>query len=180
MGEIFFDGWEALFRTLVIGVLAYIALVAFLRVAGKRTLAKMNAFDWVVTVALGSTLATILLNQDVSLAQGALALLLLIGMQFLVTWSSVRVPRIRRIITGDPQLLLHHGAVLSGALRRERVTETEIQAAVRAAGFATPAEVGAVILETDGTFSVLPPQRMTGGSGLEGVAGALAVKRDEL
>lgn len=52
MEEILFDGWASLIRTLVIGVLAYVALVLFLRIAGKRTLAKMNAFDWVVTVAL--------------------------------------------------------------------------------------------------------------------------------
>ncbi|WP_407939580.1 hypothetical protein [Methylophaga nitratireducenticrescens] len=58
-----------------------------LRISGRRILSKMNAFDMVVTVALGSTLATILLNRDVALAEGALAFALLIGMQYLVTWS---------------------------------------------------------------------------------------------
>ena len=48
-------------------------LVIFLRLSGKRTLSKMNAFDLVVTVALGSTLATVLLTKDVALADGALA-----------------------------------------------------------------------------------------------------------
>ena len=54
----FFDSWAGLGRVLVVGVLAYSALVLLLRISGKRTLTKMNAFDLVVTVALGSTLAT--------------------------------------------------------------------------------------------------------------------------
>ena len=63
MERIFFDGWSVLFRTAVVGVLAYVCLIFFLRISGKRTLSKMNAFDFVVTVALGSTLATILRDQ---------------------------------------------------------------------------------------------------------------------
>ena len=74
-----FDGWLSLLRTAVVGILAYAALVHFLRVSGKRTLSKMNAFDLIVTVALGSTLATVLLSSSVSLATGALAFALLIA-----------------------------------------------------------------------------------------------------
>lgn len=77
----FFDTWQGLGRIVVVGVLAYAALVIFLRFSGKRTLSKMNAFDLIVTVALGSTLATILLSKDVALAEGLLALLLLIALQ---------------------------------------------------------------------------------------------------
>ena len=68
MEAIFFNGWSVLGRTLLIGVLAYVSLVFMLRVSGKRTLAKMNAFDLVVTVAIGSTLATIVLSRSVALA----------------------------------------------------------------------------------------------------------------
>ena len=88
MEPVLFDEWSNLLRTLIIGVPAYIALVFSLRISGKRTLSKMNAFDLVVTVALGSTLATVLLSKDVTLAQGVLAFGLLIGLQFAVTWSS--------------------------------------------------------------------------------------------
>jgi uncharacterized membrane protein YcaP (DUF421 family) len=56
MEHLFFSGWPGLVRTLVLGVLSYLLLIAILRVSGKRTLSKMNAFDLVVTVALGSTL----------------------------------------------------------------------------------------------------------------------------
>ena len=56
----FFDGWSGILRMLAVGVPAYAALVLLLRIGGKRTLAKLNAFDPAVTVALGSTLASAL------------------------------------------------------------------------------------------------------------------------
>lgn len=168
MEGMFFNGWFTLLRTTVVGILAYAALVVFLRFSGKRTLAKMNAFDLIVTVSLGSTLATIALSADVALAQGLLALALLVALQFVITWSSVRWGWVRRTITGEPSLLLFRGEYLKAALRRARVTEEEIRAAVRSHGLAAIGEVEAVVLETDGSFSVIgsvnghPPSSLTG------------------
>jgi uncharacterized membrane protein YcaP (DUF421 family) len=164
-----FSGWDNLLRTLVVGVVAYVALVVFLRVSGKRTLSKMNAFDLIVTVALGSTLATVLLTKDVALAEGALAFALLIGLQFIVTWSSVRVRWVRRLATGEPLMLLYRGEFLPAALRHARVTEDEVRAAVRSAGIDSLSKVQAVVLETNGSFSVVRPDEGGGGSSLVGV-----------
>lgn len=155
MENALFDNWSSLLRTLMIGGLSYVFLILFLRLSGKRTLSKLNAFDLVVTVALGSTLATILLSKEVSLAQGALAFSLLVGMQFVVTWFSVRIRWLRRLVTGEPALLLYRGQVLEDRLRRVRLTRAEIQAAVRAAGIADLCDVQAVVLETDGSLSVV-------------------------
>lgn len=152
----FFDSWEGLGRVIVVGTLAYAALVIFLRISGKRTLSKMNAFDLIVTVALGSTLATILLSKDVALAEGLLALLLLIALQYTVAWLSVRVPAIQQLVKSEPTLLFHQGEMLQAALRSQRVTPEEVRAAVRTQGFSQMSEVEAVILETDGSFSILP------------------------
>lgn len=150
-----FDGFESLARTLVIGVLAYAALVVMLRISGRRTLSKMNSFDLVVTIALGSTLATALLNKGISFAEGLVAFGLLIGLQFLMTWTCVRLQWVQRIITGDPIMLFYQGNYLPQSLRKARVTENEIRAAVRSSGMARLEDVGAVILETDGSFSVI-------------------------
>jgi uncharacterized membrane protein YcaP (DUF421 family) len=152
---VFFNSWDALRRTAVVAVFAYLVLVVFLRISGKRTLAKMNAFDFVVTVALGSTLASILISNTVSLAQGVVALGLLIALQFAVAWSSVRAPWFRRFVKSEPTLLVRHGTMLDKALRRERVSADEVLAAVRARGVSSLDEVEAVVLETDGSFSVL-------------------------
>lgn len=150
-----FQGWGPLLRTIVVGVTAYALLVMFLRISGKRTLSKLNAFDLVVTVALGSTLSSILINQRVSLAQGALAIGLLIALQFTITWSSVRAPWLRRIMAGEPTMLLYRGMMLHAAMRRTRVSEEEIRAAARGRGFASLDDIGAIVLETDGSLSVM-------------------------
>ena len=130
----------------------------------------MNAFDLVVTVSLGSTLATIVLSRDVTVAQGGAALALLIGLQFLITWSSVRWKWVRRVATGEPALLLYRGTYQGDAMRRSRVTDGEVRAAVRAQGCAALEEVEAVVLETDGSFSVVRRGSVYGASSLEGIA----------
>ncbi|MBF0307577.1 MAG: DUF421 domain-containing protein, partial [Alphaproteobacteria bacterium] len=115
----FFESWAALGRILVVGAGAYAALVLVLRVSGKRTLSKMNAFDLVVTVSLGSSLATVLLSKTVALAEGVLAFSLLIALQWLVAWASVRSQPFRRIIKAEPSLLFFDGRMNDATLRRE-------------------------------------------------------------
>ena len=150
-----FDSVTGLLRVLFVGIVAYAALVTFLRISGKRTLAKMNAFDLVVTVALGSTLATVVLSKDVALAEGLLALALLIGLQWVVAWGSSRSERISGLVKSEPQVLYHHGEMNETALLRERVTREETEAAARGSGHGDLADVETVVLETDGTFSVI-------------------------
>ena len=166
-----FDAWADLGRVLAVGASAYLTVVLVLRLSGKRTLAKLNAFDFVVTVALGSTLATILLSRDVSWSEGAAALALLALLQFTVAWLAVRVAPLRRIVTARPRLLLRDGATIPGALRQERVTEDEIRQAVRAAGSGDLASIAAVVLESDGSLSVIPVASIGSGSSLAGVRG---------
>jgi uncharacterized membrane protein YcaP (DUF421 family) len=153
--DMFFQGWEGIIRTLVVGVLAYVSLVAFLRISGKRTLAKLNAFDLVVTVALGSTLSAILVNEGVALAEGAAALSLLILMQYLVAAASVRWDGFARIVRSEPGILVRKGEFCRHAMVRERVTEREILSAVRASGATGIQDADLVVMESDGTISVI-------------------------
>lgn len=76
-----YDSWNDLVRVLTMAALAYPTLIAVVRVSGERTLSKMNAFDLVITVALGSTLATTLLNRQVALLEGVVALALLVALR---------------------------------------------------------------------------------------------------
>jgi uncharacterized membrane protein YcaP (DUF421 family) len=154
VSSMFFQGWEGIFRTILVGMIAYAGLVAFLRVSGKRTLAKLNAFDLVVTVALGSTLAAILLQEDIALAEGATALALLIAMQYLVTFVSVRWPGFARVVRSEATLLVRDGRLCAKAMRRERLTDEEILSAIRSQGGHAVDDAETVILESDGTVSV--------------------------
>jgi len=152
----FFDNLHGLARVVIISVLTYASLVLVIRLAGKRALAKLNAFDLVVTVALGSTLATVLLTKDVAFVEGLLAFAALALLQWLVSRLSIAWPLFRRLVRSQPSLLLENGDLRAAAMARERVTAGEIESAVRASGIGRMEDVGAVVLETDGSLSVIP------------------------
>jgi len=149
----FFGDWQGLARVAASTVFAYMGVLIFLRISGKRTLSKLNAFDFVITVALGSTLSSVALSKNVPVAEGLLALALLILLQYLVAWAQVHSERFQRLVKSDPTLLLYRGKFQFEAMRAERVTEAEVKAAIRSSGGSDVSSTFAVILETDGTLS---------------------------
>ena len=150
-----YDSIEGLVRVILTSILAYGCLVLVLRFAGKRSLSKLNAFDLVVTVALGSTLATVLLSKDVAFLEGALAFCMLALLQWLVSRLSISSKRLSRLVRSQPRLLVENGIYRESALDDERVTVGEVDAAIRNAGIGRIEEVAAVVLETDGSMSVI-------------------------
>lgn len=113
-------------------------------------------FDIVVTVAPGSAFATVLFFQDVALAEDLAAFLLLTGSQYAVTWTAARSRRFRGWIKAEPRPLLRDGVLIPETLRADRITRDKVEAAIRAAGHAGPDRIALVMLETDGSLSVVP------------------------
>ena len=142
-------------NTIILGTIAYIAIIVMLRISGKRTLSKWNSFDFVVTIAFGAILSSILLSTKDSFGTGILGFGLLILFQYILTWVSARSSLIQKLIKAEPALLLYKGKMKKDVLKRERVAEGEILAALRANGVAAIEDADAVILETDGSFSVI-------------------------
>ena len=154
MPDAIFNGWDGVLRILLIAPAAYVALILILRMSGKRTLAKLNAFDFVVTIAIGSTLAWVITSSTLSLVDGLVALGLLVGMQFIVTAASVRLPWVNDVVKAEATLLVRKGELLPGAMRRQRITSDEIEAAIRQSGGRGVQDAEAVFLETDGSLAV--------------------------
>jgi len=153
--QIFFSGWGPVLRTAVSTTASYLILVFLLRIAGPRVLAKWYAFDLIVTVALGSSFASNVLSKDTTVAQAGVGFVLLIGLQFLVSLGVLHWSPMRAIVNSNPTLVLLHGEFQDEPMRRQRVAEADIRSTVRQHGFAALEDVGAVILEADGTFSVI-------------------------
>ena len=142
-------------ETIVTGIIAYVAIIFMLRISGKRTLSKWNSFDFVVTIAFGSVLASILLSTKDAFGQGILGFGLLVLFQYVVTWISVRSSIIQKLIKSEPSLLLFRGKMRHDVMKKERIAEGEIFAALRNSGVSAIEDADAVILETDGSFSVI-------------------------
>src|SRR5690625_5229591 len=123
-----------LWRLIFITVCTYIALIILLRSAGKRTLAKMNAFDLVITIGIGSVFASVMIDKSVSLMDGILALALLIGLQLAITSSTVNIQALNGVVRSSPTLLLYDGEMIERNMKKERVTESELLASLRKEG----------------------------------------------
>ena len=153
MPEYFFESWAALLRILITSVAGYVGLVVMLRLSGNRTLSKMNSFDFIITITLGSLFSSGILQKEISLVGVLFAMATLIGLQFAVTFFAVRFKQVDRIIKGEPALLYSNGEFLHRAMTKARVTQDEILAGARKQGFSSLEQVKFVILEANGDVS---------------------------
>ena len=151
----FYDNLTGLVRVVVISCATYAALIIALRVSGKRSLAKLNAYDLVVTVAIGSVLATVILSKDVALAEGLLALVMLLALQWIVSRLSILSRHFSDAVRSEPRVVFENHRMNEAALREERLTPGEVEGAIRSSGIGNSQDVAAVVLETDGSMSVI-------------------------
>ena len=159
MTNIFFQNWDAIGRIIIVGVCLYAFLVFFLRISGKRTLGQMNAFDFLVTVALGSTLSSTIVSKDIMLAEGVTAIILLILLQYLITFLSVRFPRFDKLVKSSPSEVAIDGSFNREVMKNERITEDEIRAAMRAGHWDRLSDVKSVVLEPNGKLHAVYQQK---------------------
>lgn len=153
--DMFVGGAASMVRTVLAAILVYAAAVIVLRVAGKRAIAKLSAFDFVITIALGSVIATTVLSRETPIVNGALGLVVLLALQRALSFATTRWRVVRGIVESRPRLLVHRGRLLEEALHEEHVGEDEVRAALRRHGIGRITDVEAVVLETDGSISVI-------------------------
>ena len=135
--------------------LALLAVVLAVRVVGLRSFAKMSSFDFAVTVACGSLLATVLLDPSKSFVHGLLSVGALLGVQWLVAQARRRSEAARAVLDNEPLLLMRNGRVIEANMATGRITHDDLRAKLREANVLDPARVRAVVLETTGDVSVL-------------------------
>lgn len=172
IGSVLFDGWADVGRVVALGAAAYAVMVVVLRVSGKRTLAKLNAFDLVVTVALGSVLATIALSNDVSLADGVAAVAVLVAAQWAVSWASVHTSLAWWLVRAEATVVFDDGRFDDVVLARLRLTRGEVCQAIRSSGCGDLELVAAVVMETDGSLSVVTADRCRTASAMPALTAA--------
>lgn len=164
-----FEDLGNLIYIVLIGTAAYLGMIVFLRLSGNRTLSKMNSFDLVVTIAFGSTLSTVLVNRSVTFAEGITAIGLLVFLQFAITWLSVRSRAINKAVKTPPTLVLENGKYRTGAMKAVRITEDEICSAIRKKGYGGIERIAAVVLESDGSLSVITQENSGSANALNAV-----------
>lgn len=157
-------GWEPLARILVVGTLGFVWLVLLMRVTGPRNMAKVTTFDFVITVTLGSAFGRVLTAQEVAISDAIVAFALLVTLQWTFGTLRHRSSRFARMVDSGPTLLYHGDRPVEAAMRRHRLTESDLHSAAREKGLGSLADVEAVILQADGTFAVIGSSTMGDGS----------------
>lgn len=142
----------------VSAIVFYLLTVVVVRISGKRTTGQMNNFDWIITVAVGSLISAGVLLREVSIADAALAVVMLLAMQWGMTWLALRSERFSILIKSTPRLLVHKGEPIMKALRQERMTMGELRSRLRQEGYVSMAEANWVILKNSGKMTVIPRQ----------------------
>lgn len=168
----FFENWSEIYRIFISALVAYIVFIIILRISGKRTLSKWNAFDFIVTIALGSLLAGAIVSKSNKILEGLFAAALLIVFQFTITFLSTRLDFVKNLVKAKPTLLYYQNEYLKDAMKKQRVTKGEILAAMRTSSIGSVDAVEAVVLEADGSFSVIEKSESSDSdSALEDVEG---------
>lgn len=154
MEDILVEDWAGVGKVAACTAVSFLVLFVFIRITGKRTLASLSAFDFVVIIALGSTLAEMMLA-EIPLLNGAMALIVILAFQFGLAWAASKSKKIEDVVNAKPTLLYIDGAFLDEAMLREKVTVDEIYSEVRSAGIYDMAEIKAIVLELNGHVSVV-------------------------
>lgn len=138
---------------LIVGSIAVIILFFFLRLASNRSVAPITVFDWIINVALGSTLAGIVNGN--SLVRGLIALWTMLAFQYITSHTSSHYKnRFEWIFAAPPLVVAFRGDFLRKTMSKHRISESDIYSALRQHGVLNIKQVEAIIIEANGTFSI--------------------------
>ncbi len=149
------DDWNTLLITVLSTILIYVAIIIITRMNGLRTFAKMSSFDFAITIAIGSLIASTMLIKDQSVANGTVGLIVLIGLQALVAFLRKKSDKFESFITNTPVLLMEGTNILYENLEATKVSRSDLYAKLREANVTHLEQVIVVVLETTGDISVL-------------------------
>ncbi len=133
----------------------FILLFVVLRVLGKRQLGQMTPFEFVALVVLGDFVQQAITHNDFSITAGVLAVSTFGFWSLVLGWVSYRSTTMRRLLEGQPRILIQDGKLLDEVLERDKITEAEVLSEMRLAGIGQLGEVQWGILEPSGKISFL-------------------------
>lgn len=144
---------EAILRSTIV----YIALIAIFRLTGKRSLAQITTFDFILLLIVSEATQQALIGQDGSITNALLVILTLLGLDVALGRWKVRSERVARVIDGLPLVLIEDGKLHEDRMKRERIDEAEIlQAARELRGLERLEQIKYAVLEQHGAITIVP------------------------
>jgi len=138
----------------------YFILLVLFRIAGRRTLSDLTAFDFVLLLIIGDATQQALLAQDYSLTNAGIVVTTILFIDVVLSLIKVRSPRFDKIIDGVPTIIVENGRPLHDRMRRARVSESDVlEAARRLQGIERLDQVRYAVIEVSGGITVIPNRR---------------------
>jgi uncharacterized membrane protein YcaP (DUF421 family) len=131
-------------------IIVYAFLIIGLRLAGKRELAQLNAFDLVVLLTLSNTVQNAIIGEDNSVSGGLIGAATLLLVNYLVVRFLFTHERVDRIVEGEEDVLIDHGRLQEEHLKNELLTKQELEIAAHRQGFNTLDEIEQAAIEPGG------------------------------
>jgi len=144
--------WEIALRCAAI----YLVLLLGLRLFGKREVGQFTLFDLVFVLLVANAVQPSMTGPDTSLTGGLLIIIVLIGLNFVVSWLRVNSPAFNRLVEPRSAVVARDGKWDAAQLKRQGITDEDCGAALREHGVSSVAETTLVVLEADGSLSVVP------------------------
>jgi len=137
-------------------IVLYVFVILLMRVTGRRELSTLSAIDLVLLIILGDAIQQGLTQDDYSLTGAVIAVSTIAALQVGSSYLSFRSRRVRRVLEGEPIVIVQDGKLIERNMKRERLTEDEVAEEMRAQQIGSFADVEWGILETNGTMSFIP------------------------
>ena len=142
---------EIVFRSTIV----YLAMLAGLRLAGKRHAGQLSPHDFVLILLVSNAVQNAMVGEDTTVHGGLIAAATLIVLNTLLSRFVLQHERVNRFLTGEPTLLVHNGRIIEEHLKAEGIRRDELEAQIREHGFEGPQDVKSAIQECDGSISVI-------------------------
>ncbi len=154
MEELFDITWKTVGQIALSAFGIYLSVIVMTRICGKRSFSKMSSFDFAMTVAVGSIIATTVLSSSVNLLEGMVGLVAVYLLQICAAFAR-RNKAIRNLMDNSPLLLMDGETIIEDNLRKARVTKGDLRSKLREANVTELSQIKAVVFETTGDISVL-------------------------
>lgn len=134
----------------------YLALMVLFKIAGRRSLAELTTFDFVLLMIIGEATQQALLGNDFSLTNSMLVIITLIAIDVGLSLLKQRSQWVQRLIDGGPTIIVENGKILHKRLRHARLVEADVMEAARSSqGIETLEQIKFAIIERNGKISVI-------------------------
>jgi uncharacterized membrane protein YcaP (DUF421 family) len=142
--------WEFVVRALIV----YLFLIGLLRVTGRRQVGQLAPFDLVLLLVLSNAVQNSMNGGDNTVLGGVISATTLVAANWLLSYLTFRSKRLQRAVEGRPEVLIHNGHVYRDVMEREKLTQSELDAALRQSGCGSVNDVHFAVLENNGQISV--------------------------